>query len=354
MDLLTAVAASMLPVSRLRACAAFKFLRHLRGCDALESVLDVCGVPDRAAASAALETAEMALATAAAAGLKVIPWFDAAYPPLLGSIPDPPPVLWTRGHAACLEGPAVAVIGSRAATSYALQIGRRLGTELASRGVVVVSGLARGVDSAAHGGSLEEGGATVAVLGSGLDRIYPPEHEQLAASISHRGCLVSELPLGSAPLPGNFPLRNRIISGISIGVVVVEASENSGSLITARFALQQGRDVMAVPGSVLSGRNRGSHALLKDGAKVVESADDILEELGWPGALQTRYSSSKLLADDPLLARMEPGEVYRLDDLIELTGTTGARLLSRLMELELQGRVVRAGSGGFSRTAGPL
>jgi DNA processing protein len=151
------------------------------------------------------------------------------------------------------------------------------------------------------------------------------------------------------PLPENFPLRNRIISGISLAVVVVEASEKSGSLITARCASEQGRDVMAVPGSVLSGRNRGSHSLLKDGAKVVETADDILEELGWPAA-RAAVESAKLLNPDPLLARMEAGEVYRLEELVETTGTAASKLLPRLMDLELQGHVAAVGGGRFTRT----
>ena len=154
--------------------------------------------------------------------------------------------------------------------------------------MVVVSGLARGADSAAHRGCLDGRRRTVAVLGSGPDRVYPPEHDGLAGEVAGTGLCVSELGPGAPPLPEHFPLRNRLISGISLAVVVVEASEKSGSLITARCALEQGRDVMAVPGSVLGGRNRGSHALLKDGAKVVETADDILEELGWPGAARAR------------------------------------------------------------------
>ena len=214
--------------------------------------------------------------------------------------------------------------------------------------MVVASGLARGVDSAAHRGCLGGGSPTVAVLGSGLDRIYPSEHQTLAREISDKGLLVSELGPGAAPLPEHFPLRNRIISGISLAVVVVEASEKSGSLITARCALEQGRDVLAVPGSVLSGRNRGSHGLLKDGAKVVESAVDILEGLGWPMPETPRALPSKLLISDNLLASMEIGEVYRLDELMELTGVTGTRLLPRLMELELAGLVTQSGSG-FSR-----
>src|SRR6185437_10065427 len=168
----------------------------------------------------------------------------------------------------------------------------------------------------AHRGCLQAGGDTVAVLGSGIDRVYPSEHVDLAQDIAKQGLVVSELGPGAAPLPENFPLRNRIISGISLAVVVVEASEKSGSLITARCAMEQGRDVMAVPGSVLTGRNRGSHSLLKDGAKVVESADDILEELGWPQA-RDAVCASKSLNSDPLLAKMEPGEVYGLDALAE-------------------------------------
>ena len=183
-----------------------------------------------------------------------------------------------------LTRPIVAIVGSRAATPYAIDVAHRLGQELSDRGLVVASGLARGVDSAAHRGCLAGAAPTVAVLGSGVDRVYPGEHEALALEIAQKGLLVSEFGPGAPPLPEHFPLRNRIISGISLAVVVVEASEKSGSLITARCALEQGRDVMAVPGSVLSGRNRGSHSLLKDGAKVVESAVDILEGLGWPAA----------------------------------------------------------------------
>jgi DNA processing protein len=227
-------------------------------------------------------------------------------------------------------------------------VAHRLGVELSERGIVVASGLARGVDSAAHRGALDGGGRTVAVLGSGVDRVYPAEHEELADRISHKGVVISEFAPGAWPLPEHFPLRNRIISGISLAVVVVEASEKSGSLITARCALEQGRDVMAVPGSVLSGRNRGSHGLLKDGAKVVESADDILDGLGWPTAPLPPAAVSKSFQSDELLARMEAGEVYRLEELMALTGVPGPRLLPRLMELELAGVVTNTGSG-FAR-----
>ncbi|MGB2717414.1 MAG: DNA-processing protein DprA [Vicinamibacterales bacterium] len=352
MDLQIAVAASMLPASRSLVGAIFKDVRHrYNGQTALNATLNVLGFPPEAhreILDLAMRGAEQALQRGTALGIRACAPGDSEYPPLLACIPDPPPVLWMRGDAAVLGHPTVAVIGSRAASQYALAVGERLGRELSERGVTVASGLARGVDSAAHRGSLAAGGFTAAVLGAGLDRIYPYEHRELAASISKQGVLVSELGPGAPPLAEHFPLRNRIISGISLAVVVVEASQKSGSLITARCGLEQGRDVMAVPGSVLTGRNRGSHALLKDGAKVVESADDILEGLGWAESTFGKATPGKPLIQDPLLAQMEPGEQYELEALAEMAGVTGARLLPRLMELELQG-LVGAFRGRFSR-----
>jgi DNA processing protein len=353
MDQLDPVAVSMLPASRGPAAAAYKEIRYQPPRDLtrmLDAVLRACGVP-ALEIPAAIETARAraltAIAAARASGIELLDWSDPRFPALLNCIPDPPPVLWSRGDAAILGRPAVAIVGSRAATPYAIDVAYRLGRELAEREVVVVSGLARGVDSAAHRGCLDAagGGATVAVLGSGVDRVYPGSHRGLAEDIAKKGILISELGPGAAPLPEHFPLRNRIIAGISLAVVVVEASEKSGSLITARCALEQGRDVMAVPGNVLSGRNRGSHALLKDGAKVVEAADDILDGLGWPMARRGLTPALKPLNSDGLLAKMEAGEVYRLDQLMELTGVTGTRLLARLMELELGGLVTNTGTG---------
>ena len=344
----------MLALSRIRVCTVFRELRSQNPHTTISEVLDALAVPQadrrRVERDARVRT-DAALATAAVAGMDVLPWFDPRYPALLSCTMDPPPVLWWRGVPEMLGRPTVAVVGSRAATTYALDVGARLASELAKRGVVVASGLARGVDSAAHRGALDGGGTTVAVLGSGLDRLYPAEHEDLAQDIANKGVVISEMGPGMMPLPENFPLRNRIISGISLAVVVVEASEKSGSLITARWAIEQGRDVMAVPGSVLTGRNRGSHSLLKDGAKVVETADDILDELGWPGAVRSG-EPSKLLSTDPLLARMESGELYRLEELVEVTGISPAKLLPRLMELELQGHVTAAGGGRFARSFG--
>jgi DNA processing protein len=354
MDTVVAVAVSMLSVSRLKAAAVFTELRQSTPGAGLDLVLDALRVPAaerRPLRDAALAAARDALAAAPALGIVPVPWFDSRYPPLLACTTDGPPVLWIRGQQDVLQRPAVAIVGSRAATPYALQVGRRLAAELAERGMVVVSGLARGVDSAAHAGCLEGGGSTIAVLGSGIDRIYPSEHVALSRRIAASGLLVSELGPGAPPLQEHFPLRNRIISGTSLGTVVVEASEKSGSLITAACALRQGRDVMAVPGNVLSGRNRGSHGLLKDGAKIVETADDILDELGWCPLLAATPKSRKPLDSDPLLSRMQAGEAYGLDDLVGITGMAASKLLPRLMELQLLGRIDAPSGGRFVRLA---
>ncbi len=297
--------------------------------------------------------ARAAFARATAAALTPIAWSDPRYPAALAAIVDPPPVLWTRGDLASWTSTLVAIVGSRAASPYALSVAAALAADLASRGIVVVSGMARGVDSAAHRAALEAGGATVAVLGSGVDVVYPPEHAALAEDIARSGLLVSELAPGTPPLAHFFPMRNRIISGLSRAVVVIEAGEKSGSLITARCALEQGRDVLAVPGNVLSGRNRGAHALLKDGAKIVESADDILEELGMCTSAGTGASGARVERRDPVLDCLAPGEPSDLDDIAERSGLLPSRLLPRLMELELAGVVARVGGGRFVRTDRP-
>ncbi|MDE3155511.1 MAG: DNA-processing protein DprA [Acidobacteriota bacterium] len=301
------------------------------------------------------DAASRALDAANRAGQAPIAWGTAGYPARLATLVDPPIVLWVEGDGSALAIPAVALVGSRAASPYALEVAGRLAADLAARGVAVVSGLARGVDSAAHRGALRTG-CTVAVLGSGLDIVYPPEHRPLAQAIAGQGALVSELPPGTPPLPHHFPLRNRLISGLSLAVVVIEASERSGSLITAACALDQGREVMAVPGNVLSGRNRGAHALLRDGAKMVETADDILEEL--PSVGRTTESMAALAPDDGgpqggvpgILAGFPAGEPFDLDDLAARTGLAGGPLLARLAELELAGRVRRVGGGRFVRS----
>ena len=349
MNLHAAVALSTLSgLTRGRAFAVHKELIERCGSTSLEEVI-ACAAPhadvERIAANARLQATAL-LDAAEPAGIVPIQSVDDRYPPLLRAIADPPPVLWTRGQLASLTRPAVAIVGSRAATPYALEVAMRLAGELADRGVLVVSGLARGADGAAHRGCLEAGGATVAVLGSGPDVIYPPEHREMAVTICKDGALISEHGPGVPPLPDHFPLRNRLISGISLGVVVVEANEKSGSLITARYALDQGRDVMAVPGSVLGGRNRGSHALLKDGAKVVETAVDILEELGWPAPGPLKISSNSLNPDE-LLEKLTPGDSYDLDEMSVTVGLSGPALLPRLTHWEMQGQLVKVPGGRY-------
>lgn len=284
---------------------------------------------------------------------------DACYPAALAAIPDPPPTLWTRGHPESLRGPMVAIVGSRAASPYALEVARRFGRDLAHRNVTVVSGMARGVDSAAHLGAIDADGVTVAVFGCGVDIIYPPEHAELASRICERGALVSEFPPGAASLPAYFPQRNRIISGLSLAVVIVEAAEKSGSLITARHALDQGREVLAVPGNILGGRNTGAHALLRDGAKIVESADDILDEIQLGigerrsgSAVGDEPKAAKLASQDPVLLHMTLGESYDLDELSSACGMDRIKLLQRLLELELGGAVRRVEGGRFVRFRG--
>ena len=290
---------------------------------------------------------------AEAAGIGVLAWDDPRFPAALLAVPDAPPVLWYRGVLDALRAPAVAVVGSRTASAVALETAARLGADLAARGVTVVSGLARGVDSAAHRGALCSG-RTVAVLGSGVDRIYPHEHTTLAGEIAREGMVISEYPPDTPPLAFHFPMRNRLISGLSRAVVVIEANEKSGSLITAACALDQGREVMAVPGSVLGGRNRGAHALIRDGATIVESADDIVEALGWSGEAAAGSGNPPRdrrpgASGDPLLRLMDEGQAYDLDGLAAVSGVDLVRLLPRLLELELGGLVQRVGGGRFMR-----
>ncbi len=346
------VALSLLPLGWWRDIAA-----GLRSNEPPARVLDRL-VADRhrdppTPASIIRARAVAAVTRAADRRIQAIAWSDPGYPAALAAIIDPPPVVWLSGQPGALERPAVAIVGSRAGSPYALSVAERLAADLATRGVAVVSGLARGVDSAAHRGALGAGGVTIGVLGSGPDVIYPSEHRALAREMAICGAVVSELVPGTPPQPQFFPRRNRVISGLVRAVVVIEAGEKSGSLITARCALEQGRDVLAVPGNVLNGRNRGGHALLRDGAKIVETADDILEELGFAlrnpetGGRASKEEASRPV--DPILACLTEGEVCDLDQIAERTGLAPARLLPRLFELELQGLVGRAGGGRFIR-----
>jgi DNA processing protein len=346
-DLHNLIALSLLP-SWSWFHAAARLRAGETGAQTLQSLIDAHWRDQSDKAATLLTRAVAAMRRASADGIGVVPWSDPRYPAALATIVDPPPVLWVRGNIDVLNTPAVAIVGSRAGSPYALAVAERLATDLASRGVVIVSGLARGVDTAAHRGALASG-ATVAVLGSGADVLYPPEHAPLAREIERDGAVVSELVPGTPPQRWTFPLRNRIISGLSRAVVVIEAGERSGSLITARWALEQGREVLAVPGNVLSGRNRGAHGLLRDGAKIVESADDILEELQIAAPGRPGTSGAGAASEDPLLALLTPGEPSDLDALAERSGLSPSRLLPRLFELELKGAVARVGGGRFVR-----
>jgi DNA processing protein len=345
------IALSLLPILWLRDIAA-----ALRTGEPPSDLLDrlVSERPRNPAmpASAIRLRAAAAMDRAGAQRIDAIAWDDPAYPPALAAIIDPPPVLWLVGTRAALEPPAVAIVGSRAGSPYALSVAERLAADLATGGITVVSGLARGVDSAAHRGALSISGTTIGVLGSGSDVIYPAEHRGLARDMAVSGAVLSELVPGTPPRARFFPRRNRVISGLARAVVVIEAGEKSGSLITARCALEQGRDVLAVPGNVLNGRNRGGHALLRDGAKIVETADDILEELGSvPNLGRTQPASKEVIpkSTDPILGSLTAGDPSDLDTIAERTGLTPARLLPRLFELELQGFVKSAGGGRFVR-----
>jgi DNA processing protein len=283
---------------------------------------------------------------------------DDGYPARLRAIADPPAVLYCEGRIEPKDRQAVAIVGARRATPYGLQATETLARELSGAGFTVVSGLARGIDAAAHRAALEAGGRTIAVLGCGLDMTYPPEHARLREEIAGCGAVLTEFPAGTAPKPSHFPQRNRIISGLALGLVVVEAAEDSGSLITARRALEQGREVFAVPGSIDAPLSRGPHGLIKQGAKLVETVDDIIEELlpqlirtplGQDLAATEAAGASKRRSVLPkakelpnlspeerlLLDQMSRDPLY-LDDLTERSGLTPAGVAGILLGLELK------------------
>ena len=307
------------------------------------------GEPERQI-NAARHYATRALEETRRTGAALLTLRDTGYPAWLAQIADPPPVLWVRGNTSVLNEIAVGVVGSRSASGLSLKLGHQLSQELSDCGVWVVSGLAYGVDAAAHRGALEGAAGTIAVLGSGLSRVYPKIHAPLADQIAERGAVVSELPPSMPSLPQHFPLRNRIISGLSRAVVVVEAAEKSGSLITARMASEQGRGVLAVPGMTVSGRHRGCHALIKEGARLVETVEDILEEIRWSGgpANGQKISFNALNLSD-LEAAMTGTDPQRVDDLAARMGRTASAILAELAMLEVEGRVTRLPGGLFMR-----
>jgi DNA processing protein len=277
---------------------------------------------------------------------------DEAYPARLKEIPDPPGVLFVRGNILPADGLAVAIVGTRHATHYGLAQAERLAAGLARAGYTIISGLARGIDAAAHRGALQAGGRTLAILGSGVLNIYPPEHVGLADEITERGAVISENPPVSPPLSGAFPQRNRIVTGLSLGVVVVEAADRSGALISARHAMEQGREVFAVPGRVDSRTSRGCHRLIRDGAKLVETVDDVLEELG-PLATPTPREDGREVRHPAELQLNEPeqavldavdDEPTSIDDIVVTSGLAVHNVLSTVSVLEMK-RLIKRVSG---------
>lgn len=289
----------------------------------------------------------------------IVTYKDELYPGQLLNVYDRPPYIYVRGNLSS-EDINIAIVGSRAASTYGKYTTERISRDLALQGVTVVSGMARGIDSSAHRGAIAAHGRTIAILGSGLDVIYPPENKKLFADIIENGAVISEFPLGTPPRSTNFPARNRIISGISYGVVIVEAGEKSGSLITARLALEQGREVFAVPGSIDSAGSRGANKLIKQGAKLIENTEDILEEIlpqmeqgkplrGFPvpGTLNVSSPRVEKLNDaEQKLYDLVSQKRMHIDDLISVTGFSSADILSTLTTMELKG-IVRQYPGKF-------
>ena len=278
---------------------------------------------------------------------------DALYPPRLLQTADPPLLLYVQGDAAKLSQDGIAVVGSRHATPQGLDTARAFGRALSDRPYVVFSGLAAGIDGAAHEGALAGTAGTVAVVGTGLDQVYPARHRALAQRIAAHGALLSEYAPGTPPLSENFPPRNRIIAGLSLGTLVVEAALQSGSLITARLAAEAGREVFAVPGSIHTVQARGCHALLRQGAKLVESAQDIFEEFSGMAAVRPAAPNANAAADadgpvDPLLQALGDAPAT-IDALQARTGWPAAELAARLLELEFAGQVARMAGGLYQR-----
>jgi DNA processing protein len=278
-------------------------------------------------------------------GARIVTFNDPEYPTLLREIAHPPMILYVKGTHIPLSQSFIAVVGSRHATHYGLSAAEKIGSGLASRGVGVVSGLARGIDSAAHEGSLTGGGITIAVMGTGIDRVYPVENKKLYRRVVEKGAVLSEFPVGTPPEPKNFPIRNRIISGLSRGVVVVEATLQSGSLITASLALEQGREVFAVPGSIDSFKSTGAHFLIKQGAKLVENADDILEEFEYFARIgPNKDELTDIPSRAPYMDETET-KVYEIighypmhiDEIARHGEMSASAVSSVLMKLELKG-----------------
>jgi DNA processing protein len=333
--------------------------------------LESCGVPARVAqaifAQAGMKDAEKEVQGAAQADCRLVAFDSEDYPPLLKQIPDAPLLLYVRGDAKVLSQYAVAIVGARRPSAYGSSVAHRLAHDLAERQLVLVSGLARGIDSAAHRGALEAKGKTVAVLGSGLDVIYPRENKGLAEQIAKSGAVISEFPLGTGPTPENFPIRNRIISGLALGVVVVEASEYSGSLITARLAVEQNREVFAVPGNITTAQSFGPNHLIKQGAKLVDQWMDVIEEFAAEVRMQllppvetsqgeARGTQAASLFEASLgpdqkavFEVLRPDQALFVDEIVGGAALPQPRVLAALLDLEMNGLIRQLPGKNFIR-----
>jgi len=325
------------------------------------TALEACHISAEAAqairSQQPLGLAEKELARVRELGSKLLTWDDPAYPRRLREIYDPPPVLYVRGNAELLGQHSISIVGSRKPSPYGVQVAEKLGRELAGRGLVIVSGMARGIDASAHRGALDAQkqsgrGATVGVLGTGIDVIYPKENRKLHEEVIQRGCLISEFPMGSFAAPQNFPVRNRIIAGMALGVVVVEGAQYSGSLITARLAMEFGREVYGVPGNVTHPGSFGPNQLIKQGAKLVTGWEDVVEELPtdiraelFPAENVSSEERATLLAElfsaeeKTLYGLLSADNARHVDELVELSGLSSSEVLAALFELEMRGAI---------------
>jgi len=319
--------------------------------------LEACRLPAAVAraihSQKALEDAAKELDEFAKLGGTLVHWDEAAYPRLLRETFDPPPLLYVRGNAALLSRHTIAIVGTRRPTPYGNQMAERLARDLAAHGLVLVSGLARGIDSSAHKGALAAAsGATIGVLGCGIDVVYPKENRKLFAQMIERGVIVTEFPLGTYPAPQNFPIRNRIIAGMSLGVVVVEGAQYSGSLITARLAMEFSHEVYGVPGLATEPRAFGPNQLIKQGAKLVTQFEDVIEELptgiraelgpvtaASPEERASLFEQTLSPSERVLYDLLSPSEARQIDDLVETSGLSSSEVLATLFELEMRGVV---------------
>jgi len=323
--------------------------------------LEGCGLPAAVAQTIAsgspLKAAEKELEKVRQQGCRLLAWDEPEYPALLKEIYDPPVLLYARGDVSVLGSDSLAIVGARKPSAYGQQVGERLAEELASRGLTIVSGLARGIDSTAHRGALKpQGGKTIAVLGCGIDVDYPKENRKLRREIEANGCVLTEFPLGTFPAPQNFPIRNRVIAGLSWGVVVVEGSRYSGSLITGRLAMEYNRQVYGIPGNITNPRSHAPNTLIKQGAKLVETWEDVVEELpvpvraeildrlaasAAPTAEQTELPLTAELAGTTrtVFGILKVDEALHVDQVVEAAGLSPSDVLSALFELEMKGLI---------------